>query len=240
MMVKNSSQGNFMKSILIIEDEAHIADIIQNRLEKQGHTCDVATDGSQAIAKISQRAYDLATIDIMIPKINGLEVCDYLHKQAPATLLLVISSLDTQEQRLKAYASGADDFVGKPFSGRELAAKIEAQFRRQEIAKSGNMKPLNGQLHIDEEAKRVLFQGQPVPFTPSEMILFLTLAKHPNLVFSREKLSQILWDEGLELLEDRVIDSHIYHIRKKMAQCDSKYKQIIKTVRGFGYQLHDL
>lgn len=226
-----------MKSILIVEDDVHIADIILNRLSAEGYECDLAKDGNSAIASLSKRTYDLATIDIMIPHIDGFGVCEHLHRHSPATLLLIISSLDTQEQRLKAYRLGADDFVGKPFSSRELVAKIAAQFRRQEIAKNRMIQPLNGEIHIDEESKRILYRGQPIPFTPSELIIFLTLARHPNLVFSREKLSHILWDEGFDLAEDRVIDSHVYHIRKKIATHDPHCRQLIKTVRGFGYQL---
>lgn len=229
-----------MKSILIVEDEKNIADIIKNRLERHGYTCDIAEDGKRAIVFLSQKKYDLATIDIMIPEPDGMEVCNHLHKNAPSTLILVISSLDTQEQKLKAYSLGADDFIGKPFSSRELAAKVEAQFRRQEIMKNHNIQPLSGELHINEEAKKVMLAGQQVPLTPSEYILFVTLAKNPTLVFSREKLSQVLWEEGLELLDDRVIDSHIYHARKKLSQLDSRYKNIIKTVRGFGYQIDEV
>ncbi len=228
------------REILIIEDEQHIAEIIANRLENSGYSCDIAHDGQKAIALMYKKSYDLVTIDIMIPKIDGLEVCKVIHKQYPTTLIMIISSLDTDEKKSIAYSSGSDDFITKPFNGRELVMKIDALFRRQDINENKNIQILDGALRINEEHKSVTLDREEVPFTPSEYLLFVTLAQSKKVVFSRDTLSEILWENGLGLMDNRVIDSHIYHIRKKLATINEKYKDTIKTIRGFGYRIDEI
>jgi len=226
--------------ILIVEDEPQIAGIIERRLQSSGYRCEIAGTGTQAMARLGSEQFDLVSLDIMVPGIDGLSICDHLHRKAPGTLLLIVSSLDTREKRLNAYSLGADDFIGKPFSGGELAAKVDALFRRKAITKNDQTRPLNGALRLDDGGKTVSFNGAAVPLTPSEYLIFQTLADNPNLVFSREKLAQILWDQGLELYDDRVIDSHVYHIRKKLGEHHAEYKNIIRTVRGFGYRFGEV
>lgn len=227
-------------NILVIEDEQHIAEIIANRLQNSGYECDIAYDSSSALSKLSQKSYALVTIDIMIPGINGLEVCKHIHKHHSKTMIVIISSLDTDEKKSIAYGSGSDDFITKPFNGKELAMKIDALFRRREINESGNISILNGALRINDEKKKVTLSGTEIPFTPSEYLLFSTIAENKKLTFSRDKLSELLWDNGFDLMDDRVIDSHIYHIRKKLSAVDENFKDVIKTVRGFGYRLNEL
>lgn len=225
--------------ILVIEDEKHIAEIIANRLTNAGYACDIAYDGASAISMLSVSSYDLVTIDIMIPETDGLEVCKHIHKKHPKTMIVIISSLDTDEKKSIAYGSGSDDFIAKPFNGKELVMKIDALFRRREISESGNISILNGALRINDEKKKVTLNGTEVLFTPSEYLLFSTLANNKKLTFSRDKLSELLWDNGFDLMDDRVIDSHIYHIRKKLSAIDENLKDAIKTVRGFGYRLNE-
>jgi len=228
------------KKILIIEDDEHIAQIIANRLSAHGHHCEMAYDGSVALSKLCQQRYDLVSIDIMLPRIDGLELCKFIHENYPKTLIIVISALDTDEKKSIAYASGSDDFIAKPFNGKELLLKVEALFRRQALNQNDKAHVLNGTLLIHEHQKCITLHGEKVPLTPSEYLLLSTLAQHKKVVFSRDNLAQILWDNGLELADSRVVDSHIYHIRKKLALCDEKFKHTIKTVHGFGYTLHEI
>jgi len=228
------------KKILIIEDDEHIAQIIANRLSTYGHHCEMAHDGSVALSKLCQQRYDLVSIDIMLPRIDGLELCKFIHENYPKTLIVIISALDTDEKKTIAYQSGSDDFITKPFNGKELLFKINALFRRQSIQENPKADMLNGSFMIDDEAKKVMIAGRTVLFTPSEYHIFHALIQAKKTVFSRDNLAEILWEHGCDLVDHRVVDSHIYHIRKKLSDIDNTYKNIIKTVHGFGYKINDI
>ncbi|MCH9812439.1 MAG: response regulator transcription factor [Epsilonproteobacteria bacterium] len=224
------------KSILIIEDEEEIAYLINNRLDKSLYTVTIAFDGEEAMKLLLKNSYDLVTVDIMLPKVNGLEICRYISNHRAETLMLVVSALNQEDDIVKGYDYGADDYISKPFSPKELALKIQAMFRRSAVQKNPSV-VIQKHFTLNEEEFSIALNGFNIKFTPSEYFIVKTLAKYPQKVFSRDDLAQVIYDNGLGELTHRSIDSHIAHIRKKCHALNAS-KRYIKTVQGLGYTFH--
>ncbi len=224
------------KRLLIIEDEKAIADLIIQRFKTSLYNVDVATDGREALALLSINKYDLATIDIMLPHVDGLTLCKRFREYSPQTFLILVSALDEEETKLKGYTYGADDYITKPFSTKELLAKVESYFRREDTLTS--QKSINLQnLLLNDAKKEIKINGFKLGLTPSEYLLFFTLVNNPKKLFSREELSYLIYENNLGEIDSRGIDSHISHIRKKIKKCDST--EYIKTVHGQGYIINE-
>ena len=224
------------KKILIIEDEKAIADLIVQRLQTALYDVDVAFDGRDALTLLSTKSYDLATVDIMLPYLDGLTLCQKFRKISPQTFLIIVSALDEEETRLKGYEYGADDYVIKPFSPKELLAKITSHFRREETLSSQNAKNLHNLL-LDDAKKEIKINGFALQLTPSEYLLLLTLLDNPKKLFSRDELSYLIYENSLGEIDSRGIDTHISHIRKKIKKFDTI--EYIKTVLGQGYIINE-
>jgi len=224
------------KRILVIEDEKAIADLIIQRFDTSLYDVQLAKDGNEALIKMRSENYDIATIDIMLPKVDGLTLCKYFRKASPKTFLIIVSALDEEETRLKGYAYGADDYITKPFSTKELVAKIEAFFRRSDKLVSENSKSIHN-LFLDYEKKETKINGFLLTLTPSEYFILYTLIENQKKLFSRDELSYLIYENNLGRIDSRGIDSHIYHIRKKIRQFDNN--SYIKTVHGEGYIIHE-
>jgi len=224
------------KSILIVEDEETIVNFIKNRLNSDIYIVDIAYDGKEAIKKISENNYDLITLDIMLPHLDGFEVCQRIRQKSKQTLVVMISALDTIEFKTKGYNFGIDDYIAKPFSAKELAIKIQSLLKRKEEISS-----LDAQSVVDiilnEEAKEILINGFKIEFTPSEYLILSTLINNQNRVYSRSELAQIIYDNYFGEIDEQGINSHIYHIREKVKQFYDK--DIIKTIRGMGYKIYE-
>ncbi|BAF72140.1 response regulator transcription factor [Sulfurovum sp. NBC37-1] len=224
------------KKLLVIEDEKAIADLIVQRFDTSLYDVDISTDGNEALAKLRTDKYDLATIDIMLPHVDGLTLCKKFREFSPQTFLIIVSALDEEETKLKGYAYGADDYITKPFSTKELLAKVESYFRRENILIS--QKSINLQnLSLDDAKKEIKINGRGLAFTPSEYLLFFTLINNPKKLFSREELSYLIYENNLGEIDSRGIDSHISHIRKKIKKFDTV--EYIKTVHGQGYIINE-
>jgi len=224
------------KRVLIIEDEKAIVDLIMQRLKSTLYDVDVALDGREALILFEKNHYDLATIDIMLPYIDGLTLCKKFRERSPQTYLIVVSALDEEETKLQGYTFGADDYMTKPFSPKELLAKIESYFRRCDTLRSQVSKIVQNIL-IDDEKKEIKINGFSLMLTPSEYLLFYILVKNPKKLFSREELSWLIYENNFGEIDSRGIDSHISHIRKKIKQFDTT--EYIKTVHGQGYIIHE-
>ncbi len=224
------------KRLLVIEDEKAIADLIIQRFKTSLYNVDVATDGREALALLSTNKYDLATIDIMLPLIDGLTLCKRFREYSPQTFLILVSALDEVETKLKGYTYGADDYITKPFSPKELFAKVESHFRREAILESKQSKIIQNIL-LNDTKKEIKINGFLLALTPSEYLLLFTLINNPKKLFSREELSYLIYDNNLGKIDSRGIDSHISHIRKKIKKYDSI--EYIKTVHGQGYIIHE-
>ena len=222
--------------ILIVEDEPEIVRLIQNRLDSKIFDVTVEVDGSKALATISSNHFDLVTLDIMLPHIDGLTLCETVRKRHKDSLILIISALDTVEQKEKAYLLGADDYIPKPFSPKLVALKIESLLKRRIEILNAPL-PFYENIQQDVQLKQFYIQGHPLLLTLSEYTIFKILFETPKKVFSKEELSQILYNEDIGNIDKEGIGTHIYQVRKKIALLSED--NIIKTIRNVGYTLHE-
>ncbi len=224
------------KKLLIIEDEKAIADLIIQRFKTSLYDVDVATDGREALTLLSTNKYDVATIDIMLPHVDGLTLCKKFRERSPQTFLILVSALDEEEIKLKGYTYGADDYITKPFRTKELLAKVEAYFRRHDTLKSQNSISTQNIL-LNDAKKEITINGFQLTLTRSEYLLFFTLVDNPKKLFSRDELAYLIYENNLGEIDSRGIDSHISHIRKKIKMVDTI--EYIKTVHGQGYIINE-
>lgn len=222
--------------ILIVEDEPEIVRLIENRLNKEIFNVTIAMDGAEALRLIETKHYDLVTLDIMLPHVDGLILCENVRKQYKDSLILIISALYTMERKEKAYDLGADDYIDKPFSPKLVALKIESLLKRR-LEMTSMQLALFENLQHDEDLKHFLIQGKRLALTFSEYTILKILFETPKKVFSKEELSQILYSEDIGNIDKEGIGTHIYQIRKKIALLSNE--NVIKTIRSVGYTLHE-
>ena len=222
--------------ILIVEDEPDIVRLIENRLDSEIFDVTVALDGAEALATIQQHHYDLVTLDIMLPHVDGLTLCENVRKRHKDSLILIISALDTIEQKEKAYNLGADDYIPKPFSPKLVAIKIESLLKRR-IEMLHAPLPCYATIKHDTDLKQFYIHTHPLMLTVSEYTIFKILFETPKKVFSKEELSQILYNEDIGNIDKEGIGTHIYQIRKKIAILSRD--DMIKTIRNVGYTLYE-
>ena len=222
--------------ILIVEDEPQIVNLICKRLDKQKYDITIAYDGAKALEFIKTEHFDLLSLDIMLPSVDGLTLCDEVRKRHKDSLVIIVSALDLDEQKEKAYRLGADDYIAKPFSPKLLALKISSLLnRRSELSQSSFTTCQTVELYRD--LKRFYIEKQPLNLTLSEYTIFETLYNTQKKTFSKEELSQILYNEDIGTIDKKGIGTHIYQLRKKIAKHSNK--EIIKTVRSVGYTLYE-
>lgn len=224
-----------MPRILVVDDDPHIRDVIRFALEKAGMTVTLAEDGSRALAAFGQHPVDLVVLDIGMPEIDGLEVCRRLRRSSEVPILF-LSARDEEIDRVLGLEIGGDDYVTKPFSPRELVARIGAILKRSRAmppaAEADSI--VRGELRLDLSAHRAAFRSQPVPLTGLEFAILKTLAGRPNHVFSRNQILDFAYDGGVHV-SDRTVDSHIRNIRGKFAEVGCN--QVVETVHGIGFRL---
>ncbi|RXJ90535.1 DNA-binding response regulator [Arcobacter sp. CECT 8983] len=225
------------KNILIIEDEEPIINIIKNRLDSEIYNVDTALDGQSALKLINTKEYDLITLDIMLPKIDGFTICNSIRNQSKKTLIVMISALDTEDFKTKAYDYGIDDYIAKPFSAKELSLKIKSLLKRRDELTMTKEQKKTSAIFINDEAKEVSINNFIVDFTPSEYFILSVFTNNKNRVYSRQELAQLIYDNYLGEIDERGIDSHICNIRKKISAHHDK--DIIKTIRGIGYKIDE-
>ncbi|WP_279389090.1 response regulator YycF [Hazenella coriacea] len=229
--------------ILVVEDEKPIADIIKFNLEKEGYQVDCIHDGSEAIESVLSSPPDLMLLDLMLPGADGIEVCRRVrqHHQFP---IIMLTAKDSELDKVLGLEIGADDYVTKPFSNRELLARIKANLRRIQTqnepttleAKNKNSLTV-GELSIDANSFVVTKRGKTIDLTHKEFDLLLNLAKHVNQVLTREHLLQSVW--GYDYFGDvRTVDVAIRRLREKIEDDPGAPKYII-TRRGIGYTMRD-
>ena len=223
-------------TILIIEDEPKIAEAVEAYLRKSEYNTLVAHDGRQALLLFEESQPDMVILDLMLPFVSGEEICKSIRRQS-RTPIIMLTAKASEDNKIDGLNMGADDYITKPFSPRELVARVNTLFRRC----SDGISPLfcvmtwnNGDLWADFEMRTVKKNGKPVSLTQSEFKLFSSLAKHPNKTFTREELIELAF--GLDFDGyDRTIDSHIKNLRSKI-ETDTTNPVYILTVRGVGYK----
>jgi DNA-binding response OmpR family regulator len=219
--------------ILVVDDEANIVDLVTLYLEREGYRVDSAFDGATALEMIRDDEPSLVVLDIMLPEMDGFEVC----RQTRATSevpIIMLTARDEDIDKIVGLELGADDYLTKPFNPRELVARVKAILRRLERSEKSNDQPLHiGDVSIDPARREVHIGDEEVTLRTKEFDLLLTFAEHPGIVLTREQLLNLVW--GFDFYgQTRTVDVHIAHIRKRLA--NSKHVQI-DTVTGVGYKL---
>lgn len=226
-----------MSRILIVEDEIAIADLEKDYLELSGFEVEIENDGEKGLERALKEEFDLFILDLMLPGVDGFEICRQIRQQKNTPILMVSAKKDDID-KIRGLGLGADDYVTKPFSPSELVARVKAHLARYERLISSNM-PENDVVEIrgikiDKTARRVWVNGEEKQFTTKEFDLLTFLAEHPNHVFTKEELFREIWD--MESIGDiATVTVHIKKIREKIEMNTNK-PQYIETIWGVGYR----
>ena len=223
------------RSILLIEDDRKTADIVRLYLEKDGHQVLNAYDGNHGLDMARENKPDLIVLDLLLPGMSGLDVCRALRGESDVPIIM-LTALVTEPNKLEGLDLGADDYVTKPFSPRELAARVRAVLRRttEDSLFLGPKEVEHGDLKIDFHRHSVQVKGQDVSLTPTEFRILAVLAREPGRVYSRSQLMDRAFGYDFDGLE-RTVDVHILNVRRKI-ETDPNQPRYIKTVYGMGYK----
>jgi DNA-binding response OmpR family regulator len=224
------------QTILVVEDEEAIAEAVRARLESEGYLVVVANDGPDGIRLHREHAPDLVVLDLMLPGMDGLEVCKEIQKES-WTPVLMLTARTEEADKVAGFAVGADDYLTKPFSLRELAARVKAILRRMDRMRGQEQEPTGPierhGLSIDPQRRIVTVDDEEVGLTPLEFEILLALAREPGVVLSRDALMDKVWGYR-DYAGGRVVDSHVARIRRKLNE-DGNDPRFIRTVHGVGY-----
>jgi DNA-binding response OmpR family regulator len=243
------------ETILVVDDEPAIVQVIRERLTREGFDVRAADSGESALAAIGEESPDLLILDLMLPGVDGFEVLRRLRQSGHDLPIIVLTARDDDVDKIVGLELGADDYVVKPFNPRELAARVRAVLRRQAeaLALAARLAELEAQLaptptdqastpevppgglYFDSRARRAWFAGQSLDLRPREYDLLYFLAQHRGQVFSRASLLDRVWGTA-EYIDDRTVDVHVHRLRQKLAEIDPTADPI-QTERGIGYRL---
>jgi DNA-binding response OmpR family regulator len=226
--------------ILVVDDEQPVQQLLDRTLRSEGYDVVPALDGEQALDEISKQPFDLVMLDVMLPKLDGFEVCRRVRAQSSVPIIMLTAKAEEVADRVLGLELGADDYIIKTCSMRELRSRVKAVLRRARMSGAehvGDEPILHGTLRIDPSKRTVERDGEPVKLTFFEFEILLTLARQPGRVFSRaELLEHVLGDS--EYRDQRTIDVHIRHLREKL-EADPANPQLILTERRVGYRFQD-
>ncbi len=230
--------------ILVVDDEKSIVTLLQYNLEQSGYSVITALDGEEGLNRAIAEKPQLIILDLMLPKLDGIEVCKQLRQQKIMVPILMLTAKDDEFDKVLGLELGADDYMTKPFSPREVVARIKAILRRSQISQeSGEPKEeredvlqLN-ELEIYHDRYEAFFKGRLLELTPKEFELLLYLAQHKGRVLTRDQLLSAVWNYDFAG-DTRIVDVHISHLREKIEE-DTRKPVYIKTIRGLGYKLEE-
>lgn len=224
-----------MSKILVVDDESKIREVIREYAQFEGHTVDEAEDGMQAVSLVKENDYDLIVLDIMMPKLDGYSTCKEIKKIKDIPVIM-LSARSEEYDKLFGFELGVDDYMVKPFSPKELLARINAVIKRNKKTISTTEEILKYEgLVINFTGRDVTIDGHKVSMTPKEYDLLFYLAKNMNVALSREKLLEAVW--GFDFYgDDRTVDTHIKMLRNSL----EKYRNLIVTLRGMGYKFEKI
>jgi len=221
--------------ILLVDDEPKVCELIKAYLVKDGYDVIVSADGKAAIEQAQHHKPDLILLDLNLPELDGLEVCRTIRKQSNVPIIM-LTARDEETDKIVGLEIGADDYVTKPFSPRELAARVGAVLRRYREGLKQGEQIVAGDLNLDPEKYEASYLGQPLSLTAAEFKLLSVLSRNPGRVYTRLQLMDSAFGESYEGYE-RTIDAHIKNIRQKISKLAPESTNLLVTVRGVGYKL---
>ncbi len=224
------------KRILVVDDEIKIVEVIKSYLENSGFIVNEAYNGKQALDIFSRVSPSLVILDLMLPDMTGEEICKVLRKKSRVPIIMLTAKIE-EKNILEGLELGADDYVTKPFSPKQLVARVKAVLRRSDndiVPLANNISFFNNDLVINSAESEIRKNGELINFTPNEFKILMTFVKYPRKVFTREELIDIVIGEDFDGF-DRIIDTHIKNIRQKI-ETNTKDPKYILTVHGIGYR----
>ncbi|MEL7668391.1 MAG: response regulator transcription factor [Actinomycetota bacterium] len=224
------------RDVLVVDDNEKIVEVLTAYLEQAGFSVRSAVDGATAIAEVDRAVPDIALLDVMLPGVDGIELTRRFQREHGLPVILVTARSD-EVDRLIGLEVGADDYISKPFSPREVVARVKAVLRRTGDQRPGDETVRIGELSIDPERRAVAVQGRDVELTRTEFDILAAMAAHPGRVYSRLRLLEIATGDAFEGYE-RTIDAHVKNIRKKLGE-DPRAPRYVHTVFGVGYKVED-
>jgi DNA-binding response OmpR family regulator len=224
--------------ILLVDDERAVQTLLSYPLRKDGYQVISALDGREALERFGETRFDLVILDLMLPKLDGVEVCRQLRRRSQVPIIM-LTAKGSETDKVAGLELGADDYITKPFSMREFRSRVKAALRRSRMAASApDEEPVDhGELRIDPGRRMVSLQGEEVGLTYVEFEILSALARSPGRVLSREALLEHVWGDS-EYRDPRTIDVHIRHLREKLER-DAKRPEYLFTVRGVGYRFRE-
>ncbi|MHA7128095.1 response regulator transcription factor [Algoriphagus namhaensis] len=230
-----------MKKVLVIEDDLNISDLIQIHLSDLEYQVKVRHNGKQGLLTAQNEDFDLIVMDIMLPEMDGISICQRLRALDNFTPILMLTAKSEEIDKIMGLESGADDYLTKPFKIRELLARVKAIMRRQDQYRSvsaDQSRPLHfAQLELDEKMRKVMLHQKRIELTPKEFDLLLLMAKNPGRSYSRAELLELIWGYDFSGYE-HTVNAHINRLRSKIEQ-DPNHPKFILTTWGVGYRFND-
>jgi two-component system, OmpR family, copper resistance phosphate regulon response regulator CusR len=222
-----------MIKVLVVEDDKKVARFIQKGLSAEGFDVEVAEDGDQGLQLATERSYDVISLDVMMPGMDGLTLADTLRKKNITTPLLLLTARDTLSDKLAGFKAGADDYLVKPFAFEELIVRLQALARRKELVDAASTFDY-ADLHLDLRTREVNRAGQKIDLSPKEFSLLELFMSKPETVFSRQKIGEAVWKEQFDR-GSNVVDVYMMYLRKKIDEGHAQ--KLLHTIRGAGYIL---
>ena len=225
-----------MQTVLLVEDEESFIDALTIGLKKEGFRVEVARDGMEALAKFDIVQPDVVLLDVMLPKISGIDVCRQLRKRTQVPIIMVTAK-GAEIDTVVGLEVGADDYITKPFALRELLARIKALLRRAKSSDDRNLLVVRD-LTIDIDSRRAFVGEEALQLGPTEFNLLLFFMSHPERAYTRSQLLDRVWGANI-YVEERTVDVHIRRLRAALDAAEGDYSQLIQTVRGTGYRFSE-
>ncbi len=218
--------------ILVVEDEPKLAATLRQGLQEQGYAADITYDGEEGLALAEIIRYDLIVLDLMLPKLDGVELCRRLRAQRQTVPVLMLTARDAIDDRVKGLDAGADDYLVKPFVLRELLARVRALLRRNSASRDALLRA--GDIELDPASREVRRGGIPVMLTSKEYALLEYFMRNPNRVLSRGQIAEHIWGMDFDAVSN-VVNVYVCYLRRKLG--DHRAPHLLQTIRGVGYQL---
>ena len=235
----NTSYRESEPTVLVVEDDSNVVQLARLYLERDGYRVISAGDGATGLALAREEQPSLVVLDVMLPRLNGMDVCRALRRESEVPIIMLTARVE-EEDRLTGLNLGADDYVTKPFSPRELAARVRAVLRRaaRDGAADGPAAISVGVIEVDQQTRRVTVSGREVQLTPTEFRLLALLAGQPGRTFSRDEIIDRVLGDDFDGF-DRTVDAHVSSLRRKLA-AEPGGSKLIQTVYGSGYRLAEV